>query len=396
MQGFISWLETQNADKNLRHLIKSALLNGACYTGSESSVTYLLSKGVTPDDITPFCIVEGGSVLLLRKLLKYDVIHTARADKSLLSSHPNINVLHQACLYDRKEMVTILCETYPNLVNDIDDKGMSPFYYVVAKGSYDMFNTLKKPVMKSLCRVEDEQHKCESEAGNVELSLQLCELYPTLITAVTNEGLTILHNSCGNGHSELSLQLCELYPTLTTAVTNDGLTILHLSCSNGHRELSLQLCELYPTLTTAVTNEGLTTLHNSCGNGHRSLVLQLCELYPTLTTAVTNEGETILHYSCSNGHKELCLQLCELYPTLTTVVTEEGYNCLHAIARFTSDVDLFTECERHVKQYVEKTGGKYDITTMLTTNGSSVLDMAQINSENKSMYLHLVQLFAKK
>ncbi|XP_033729727.1 uncharacterized protein LOC117318904 isoform X1 [Pecten maximus] len=401
LQGFIRWLSGQNDDKNLHQLIKCGLLNEACSTGLEDRVSYLLSVGATPDNDTPFIVVKGGSVPLLTQILKYDVIPTTRARESRSSYiyyTYNINVLQEACLFEREEMVTMLCDTYPDLVHGTDDGRQSTLHLVAQTGNVGLFQTVERLVLKSLCRVEDVQHKCETEDGRVVHRSCVCGQYMSQL--VDYRGFTVLHESCRWGHRELSLYLCQCYPALTTAVTSDGFTVLHYSCSWGQRELSLELCKLDPALTTAVDNRGGTVLHYSCGQGHRELSLYLCKLYPALTTAVTSDGYTVLHYSCSWGQRELSLELCKLDPALTTAVDNYGYNCLHHIARWTSDVDMFTDCERHVKQYVEKTGGKYDITTILTNDGRSVLDMAKELRErwelyNNRLYDHLVKVFNK-
>ncbi|XP_033730125.1 uncharacterized protein LOC117319431 [Pecten maximus] len=226
LQGFISWLSGQNYDNSLCHLIKCALLNGACSIGLEDCVSYLLSVGAKPDNDTPFIVVKGGSVQLLRQLLKYDVIPTARARRSR-SSHTNvsdINVLHEACLFEREEMVTMLCDTYPDLVHETDHYRRSTLHIVALTGNVGLFQTVERLVLKSLCRVEDVQHKCESEDGRV--VHRSCACGQNMSQLVDEDWLTVLHYSYKLGHRELSLYLCKSYPALTSAVDNHGQTIL--------------------------------------------------------------------------------------------------------------------------------------------------------------------------
>ncbi|XP_021339957.1 uncharacterized protein LOC110441184, partial [Mizuhopecten yessoensis] len=67
LQGFIRWLSGQNVDKNFNE-IKLALLNGACFSGSEECVLFLLSEDVKPEIETLFYVVEGGRVNILYKV----------------------------------------------------------------------------------------------------------------------------------------------------------------------------------------------------------------------------------------------------------------------------------------------------------------------------------------
>ncbi|XP_021339581.1 uncharacterized protein LOC110440766, partial [Mizuhopecten yessoensis] len=221
LQGFIRWLSGQNDDKNLCHEIKLALLNGACSSGSEECALFLLSKGVTPDEETPFYVVERGSVSVSRKLLEYDVTQTARLymtrSPHYIGLDSNITVLHEACLFEREEMVTMLCNTYPHLVHDTDDWGHSTLHFVARTGNCDIFKTAERVVLESLYRVEDEQHKCETVEGRVVHRNCVCAPYVCqLVTKHT--GQTVLHYSCRRGHMEVCKYLCESYPALTTAV----------------------------------------------------------------------------------------------------------------------------------------------------------------------------------
>ncbi|XP_033724722.1 uncharacterized protein LOC117314740 [Pecten maximus] len=288
LQGFVTYLSDQKVDNSLCHEIKHDLFNQACSTGSAECALFLLSKDVKPDKKTPFRVVKGGSVQLLTELLKCKVITpTARADWSRSSNihySRDINVLHEACLFEREDMVQILCDTYPDLVHETDQYRQSTLHFVARTGNCGIFQTVERLILKSLYR-DKVQDKCEIEDGHV------------------------VHRSC----------VCGQY--MSQLVDWEGYTILHVSCKMGHRELSLELCKLYPALTTAVDNR--------------------------------------------------------------------GYNCLHHIAIGTSDVDMFTECERHVKQYVETTGGKYDITTILTNDGKSVLDLAKEQTERERKWRKL-------
>ncbi|XP_033747771.1 uncharacterized protein LOC117332830 [Pecten maximus] len=141
LQGFKEWLRDQNVEN---HKINNALLNGACSAATEECAFYLLSQGVTPDHVTPYCVVEGGSVQLLEKLLTYGAIPKARADKSRSSHYTkDINVLHEACLFEREEMVTMLCDTYPDLVNETDYYGHSTLHLVAMTGNCGIFQRVE-------------------------------------------------------------------------------------------------------------------------------------------------------------------------------------------------------------------------------------------------------------
>ncbi|XP_021373236.1 uncharacterized protein LOC110463178 [Mizuhopecten yessoensis] len=471
--------------------IKLVLLNVTCYIGLEECALYLLSEGGKPDKDTPFCVVRGGSVNVLCKLLQYDVIPTARANQSK-SSHYVYKVLCKACRYEREEMVTMLSNTYPELVHDTDVWGQSPLLLTASIGNCGIFHTVERVILKSLYRVEDERHQCESVDGRVvhrncvcaqymsqlvdqsgdtilnmickrehtklcgyscvgghgDIFKYLCRSYPALTTVVDhsgchflhhmakfisdvsmftecetlvkqylestgrmydvttildNKGRTVLHVSCVWGHKELCVYLCESYPALTTVVDKDGRTVLHVSCEGGHIEICKYLCQSYPALTRVVDKDEKTVLHVSCERRHREFCKYLFKSYPALTTTVVDKDEkTVLHVSGETGRREICKYLCQLCPDLTTAVDKDGWHCLHYIARNTSNVNMFTECEIYIKHYLESLGLKYDVKTILNNSGQSVLDLMKYhrnmsipNMYDNPLYDHLLQLFGK-
>ncbi|XP_033729399.1 uncharacterized protein LOC117318531 [Pecten maximus] len=241
--------------KYLNDEIKLDLLNKACRSGSEDCALCLLCDGVKPDEQTLIAVVRGGSIDVMRKLLKYDITSTGK-----LSS--NNDILHMACMNKREEMVTILCDAYPHLVHDTDENGQTPLQIVAGTGNCSMFQTVERTVLNSLCRVEDEQHKCETVDGCVVHRSCICSQYMSRLVDVY--GLTVLHATCIQGQcKEICVYLCESYPALVTVVDQNGRTALDVSCLIGNKEICVYLCESYPTLTTAVDKNGRTALHGT-------------------------------------------------------------------------------------------------------------------------------------
>ncbi|XP_033739422.1 uncharacterized protein LOC117326809 [Pecten maximus] len=192
--------------------IKRRLLNQACASGSENCALYLLYEGVEPDAHTYFHAVRRGSVNVLRKLIQWGIPPTARYED-------NNNALHEACGWRSEEMVTLLCDNYPNLVKDTNDLGQTPLHFVAEIGSLSMFQVVERTILKSLCRVEDEQHKCETEDGRVVHRSCVCSQYMSQLVDVNEH--TVLHWSLRLGNRDTFMYVCESYPALATAVDKD-------------------------------------------------------------------------------------------------------------------------------------------------------------------------------
>ncbi|XP_021357972.1 uncharacterized protein LOC110453380 isoform X2 [Mizuhopecten yessoensis] len=441
LEGFIKWLH------DITHLSEIKILNKMCSSGVELCALQLLSNGVKPDKDTPFCVIEGGNLKVLCKLLEYDITTTARAASSK-SSHDvyNINILHEACVLEREKMVRMLCDNFPHLVHATDSLKQSTLHLVALTGNCNIFDIVEKTVLKSLCRVEDAKHTCESADDCLVHRNCVCAQY--LAQLVSRDERTVLHSSCKGVHRELCLYLCQSYPILTTIVDKYGCHCLHdiaryspdvdmfTECQMQVKQY-LESTGLTYDITTLLDNLGRTVLHKSCEGEHNELCLYLCQQYPALSTLADKFDNhslhyiakymadqdiftkceahvkqyfestgrtyditaildylkrTVLHKSCEGGHKELCLYLCQSYPILTRCVEKNGWHCLHFIARYTPDVDMFIECETRVKQYQKSIGRMYDITTILENRGRTVLHHA-CKAEHKELCLYLCQSY---
>ncbi|XP_021350912.1 uncharacterized protein LOC110448793 [Mizuhopecten yessoensis] len=358
--GSVNVLATIVSDLNDK--TKLAVLNVFCYTGSEECVSDIISRGVKPDLDTARCVWMGGSENVMDKIWEY--LYTKTETYTSQSSRDDGNVLHLACRSEIEEFVTGICEKYPKLIQDGNESGQTPLHVAAQTGNCGIFHIVERFLLKSLCRDEDEQHKCELEEGSVvhrscacaqymnqlvdmfgktvlhvsceEGHMEICKYlwksYPSLTRVVNKIGWTVLHVSCEKGHLEICKYLCESYPALTTAVDKRGWTVLHMSCATGYMEICKYLCESYPSLTTVVNKYERTVLHASCLFGHMEICKYLCESYPALTIAVDKRGGTVLHMSCVTGYMEICKYLCESYPSLITDVDKNGMTVLHAMA----------------------------------------------------------------
>ncbi|XP_021364559.1 uncharacterized protein LOC110457555, partial [Mizuhopecten yessoensis] len=188
----------KNIASGLNDEIKLAVLNVSCYTGSEECATYILSKGVKPDWNTWNCGSRGGSVNIRAKLGEC-IVDLEKMGDNLPLSHNN--ALYHACWCEREKEVEILCETYPHLIDDTDQVGLTPLFVGAETGNLGIFHRVERFILKSLQRDEVEHHQCESVDGRVVHKNCVCSQY--MSQKVDIEGETVLHASCRNGHMEI-------------------------------------------------------------------------------------------------------------------------------------------------------------------------------------------------
>ncbi|XP_033739844.1 uncharacterized protein LOC117327114 [Pecten maximus] len=341
--------------KYLNDEIKLNLLNEACRFSSEECVLCLLCEVDKPDKNILLDVVKGGSVILFYKLQNYDVSLTVR-------DNDNNNFLHVACQYNRVEMVSMLCEKYPDLVHDTNHAGQTPLYLAAGKGNCSIFKLVERTVLNSLYRDEDEQHKCKTE----DVVHRSCACSKYMSQLVNNYGWEIDDNRVDKYGWEIDDNRVDKYGW-------------------GKDDYRVPIRD--PHIPLYGNGKAWTILHESCAGGSKKLLVYLCEKYPALTTVVDSYGRTVLHVSCMFEHREMCVYLCESVPQLIRELDNKGRHCLHYIAMYTSDVDLFTECETRVKQYMESLKLKYDIRTIWTWEGRSVLDLAKEMTEKREREL---------
>ncbi|XP_069112039.1 uncharacterized protein [Argopecten irradians] len=212
------------------------VLNAACAYGLVECAIYLLGEGVKPDSNTFVNVVGGGSMILYDTLLKYNVTPTAKY------GNRNCNILHYACDVRKEEIVTELCNAYPFMAHEMMVDGMTPLCVAAYRGNCSLFQTVERTVLKSLCRVEDEKHKCETVECRLIHRSCVCSQYMSQLIDI--EGRNVLHLSCKAGNSEVCVYLCKTYPALLTAVDHRGRHCLHYLAEHRQYDIFVE-CEGY-------------------------------------------------------------------------------------------------------------------------------------------------------
>ncbi|XP_069102918.1 uncharacterized protein [Argopecten irradians] len=190
--------------------IKYDLLNKACKSGSSKCGISLLKVGAKPDEKTMLDVAEGGSMDLYNILPQFGVTPTGR-------DWAGFHALHVACWSERLEIVTALCDDYPHLVQVNNTFGLSPLHRAAGTGNCSIFQTVEKTIHK----VKDEQHKCETvDERLIRRSQYMCQL-------VDSKRGTVLHWTCMFGGKDLCVYICRTYPAMTVCIDDKGYYCLH-------------------------------------------------------------------------------------------------------------------------------------------------------------------------
>ncbi|XP_021366445.1 uncharacterized protein LOC110458824 isoform X8 [Mizuhopecten yessoensis] len=265
-------------DRDLINVTKTDLLNEACSMGSEKCALHLLSESEINND-TPFCVVEGGRSRVLRQMLP-DIKEEIRAKETRAPNRLalNINVLHEACLFQREDMVEMLCDRIPNMIFGTTSWGESVFHLVSKTGNCNVFQALEKKMFKYLHFVKDEHQMCDSEGSDTTHKKCAHEQYMCELEDV--DGVTVLHQSCISGVKDLCMYLCKCYPALTNVRAADGRHCLHYIAENTSDVALFEEFETYVKqnmesigqtydITSIKDNQGQTIFDKTKSNAKR-------------------------------------------------------------------------------------------------------------------------------
>jgi ankyrin repeat protein len=136
--------------------------------------------------------------------------------------------LHLSCASGNLDIVTLLVDNYPTLIEMEDKKEATPVHYATRGGSIEILTLL-----------------IEKRAD---------------IAKVTKRGESILHVSCHRGYIEIAKFITKKCPELSSATTKDGMTALHFACTTDDLDLVKFLVEDLHLDPLQKTNAGETSL----------------------------------------------------------------------------------------------------------------------------------------
>ena len=261
--------------------------------------------------------------------------------KSLISCGASIQAtdaqgrtpLHIACIEGYFDNLDLLAPN-KDYFQIKDSSGCMPLYYVCRFGHCEYFRKILSHSPKNLLQVVNTDGA-------------------TPLTVVDEDGRTILHHACREGHDDVTIDLLEADAD-PTIKDNQGYTPLHYACENGHDKCVQAI--FYSSMNSSGLSEikdanGRIPLHIACMQQQHHHLIRALEPFHEHFLIEDNDGHTPLFYICTKGN---CLCLAEIYnlsdgtpgisrlltanvtadgATPLTVVDEEGRTILHHACR---------------------------------------------------------------
>ena len=214
--------------------------------------------------------------------------------------------LHLACQKGKNDIVSLLVKSclsssYFLIANK---KGETPLHLVAAAGSNEAAEALLFSVTGSLCH--------------------------ELFAARDNEGCTVFHTVCSNGHLDIFQFFCNIYPDGVHVMDDKQRSLLYVACKGRNNEIVKELIEKYKLDPESKDIDGTSCLHLLAGRGHVEMYEYLKQHIHSTAIPYNKFGRTPLHYACSSGRIYMAIYLVETYSCSPDDPDYDGYTAAHA------------------------------------------------------------------
>ena len=167
-----------------------------------------------------------------------------------------------------------------------------------------------------------------ASAGCLDIVKYLIEGKRCSSTPIDNNGITLLHFACHNGHIHVAKYLVEEREYNPACVTSDYFTeSLHLACQNGRLDIAKYLVEEKHCKPTLLNGDGFQSVHLACQNRHLNLAKYFVEEQKRFPNCYNLSYKfllwTPLHLACSNGHLNVAKYLKKCNPSCEDI---DGFN----------------------------------------------------------------------
>ncbi|HJD59182.1 MAG TPA: ankyrin repeat domain-containing protein, partial [Rickettsia endosymbiont of Omalisus fontisbellaquei] len=156
-------------------------------------------------------------------------------------------ILHVAARGKNEQIVEMLLNKKPDLINIVARDGSTVLHYAAIGGNEQLAEMLlsKKPELIDMVDKNSETVlHVAAKGGNEKLAEMLLNKKPDLIDKVTVYGNTVLDYTVIGGNEKLAEMFLNKKPDLIDKVTNNGHTVLHSVAIGGHEQLAKTLLKV--------------------------------------------------------------------------------------------------------------------------------------------------------
>ncbi|XP_062599299.1 uncharacterized protein LOC134260769 [Saccostrea cucullata] len=290
---------------------------------------------------------EGGDV----EILKYFISKDVNVKKTTKSER---NILHIAVSNNREEMCEFIVETYPELLNTLDEEKWNPLHFAAATGNTEIFKLLSKHNLNVFDKtiVNDSVLHIACQKRKLEMCSFLVTTYPPLINFKNKKEWIPSFSAAAAGDVEI-LDLLKEKGSNENHHAYDSHTILHIASKYSNYEVCNRIVNLYPEMVHATTARGWNALHMLAAGPQNSeksedegiKIFNLLVFHQADVMKKTKNGSSVLQLACKNKKNSLCEHILNNYKALLNI---PGIDLMQT-ARDTKDDQMIELFENHCK-----------------------------------------------
>ncbi|KAH3835815.1 uncharacterized protein LOC127876270 [Dreissena polymorpha] len=290
--------------------------------------------------------------------------------------------VHLAAFSGTREMLTVLCRKYPDLISKSDVDGNTPLHDAAAGGNVEIFNDLIQYGLSPFTTNADGATVLHDACfyGKLEMVKFICLNYSDLINVRTDIGLTPVFGAALGGYLDIMKYMLERGAELEI-LSKENSSLLHEAAFTGKLEMVQFLAQKFPNMVNRRNLRSFMPCHFAAQEGHLEVLLYLLPKQPS-DFPVTKEKQTIMHIAAYNKMLPIVKYICQKFPSLMQLADSDGANPLHYAARGGS-----TE----VFDYLIEKGLDPESKTHAE---STVLHLAAYDG-NHAMVIHICEKFSK-
>ncbi|MCL9683206.1 ankyrin repeat domain-containing protein [Legionella maioricensis] len=312
--------------------------------------------------IAPDKVDESGRTILHWAILCRQPPHVVQLLIVAGCTYHNAGGLHLACSVNYFELVKLILEIAPSLLNQIDAWGQTPILWAASRGNTEIVRYLAErgADLTQVTNIPGDPHEGFAAlhwavAGPYEDCAAILIEYESLpnLIRLTSWDMQVIHMVCRFGLLNSVRRLLEKVPSLLWQTDLMGRTPLSWSASMGHMEIVRYLTEFEvdfssvtntagapckaPCLVNHADSLGQTPIIWAASRGHAEIVRYLVELGADLSPATNSAGNPhdgfgALHWAVA-GKYEDCVAILIQHETLSSLIrrTSSGRQVIHMV-----------------------------------------------------------------
>ncbi|XP_055999077.1 uncharacterized protein LOC125656784 isoform X1 [Ostrea edulis] len=267
---------------------------------------------------------RGGNVEILQLLADngVDVKHKSSGDR---------DILNVACVHSNLEMSRYILQTYPDLLNSVDNDGWNAALHAAQGGNVKILQLLADNEVDVKHKTNDDRNILHVACAhsNLEISRYIIQTYPDLLHSVRNTGWNAALHAAQGGNVKILKVLAENGVDVKHQ-NNYNCNILHVACVHSNFEMSRYIIQTYPDLLHSVDKDGWNAALFAARGGNVK-ILQLLADNTVDVKHKENDGWNILNVACGHSNLEMSHYIIQAYPDLLHSISNTGWNAaLHA------------------------------------------------------------------